>query len=378
MTSQEKAASRGVRPGFAMDFDTRNSSSDGTSARRSQGPYAITRPPTDGEAGEVKRQASRSGNPLPEWAILTAVDMGALKVGVRVDVPAQRGRGNRRKLSVGQLRVSEIEKIVTARHGPAPVTGLDDLDIYARAVVHHLDDPDKLIGWVWHWVPDIDPAEVRAMIEEAKRAPLRWKADTIAKMLGVTIAERTRLGLRTIGATDRTRAQREADAEQRHRDRCRDRQEKERRKAGAVPRAEYEAQSVAEQCRQAGISRSTYLRRQRKGLDPLTGVDPLAQARNRSVSSSIEGTSTMTKCTCVTGIQVSPIGDTTFAAVIVELDELAAARQTARAASSKGNASSQAIRILTHQETRTHLLGRAADRFAGMANEFARERGRAA
>lgn len=96
--------------------------------------------------------------------------------------------------------------------------------------------------------------------------PLRMKADTVARALGLTLAERTRLKLRTIGASDRVKAEREKDA------RAKDAayQLEKRRAAGAVPRARYEGASAAQTQPWVtlGLSRSTYYKRRKAGTLP--------------------------------------------------------------------------------------------------------------
>lgn len=354
--NQTKSARRGGRPGGAKDHDYQQKTSDGPLSHKGQGPTGSMRPATEDEAKAARKRGTEEGSRIPKEATFTALDMGNVKLGVFVDcVPAYRDKKRKGpKPTIGQLRISEIEKLITARHGPAPVTGLDDLSIYARAVAHHLDDPEKLIGWVGHWVPNLDPAEVTAMVEDATRDPRRWKADAIAAMLGVTIAERTQLDIRTIGAIDRPKAMRDKDAKERRRAAGRERKAKKRAKAGSKSRAEYQAGSVAEQCRRAGISRNTYYDRLNAGLDPF------APAGDRSVGSSMSGSILMGRTTCNSDTQAGLIDDATFAAIVVELDDLAA-RQKARA--------SPKVRIMTGPETREYLLARAAEAFARMADQ---------
>jgi hypothetical protein len=71
--------------------------------------------------------------------------------------------------------------------------------------------------------------------------PIRWRADTIAARLKVTAAERKRLRLTTIGAIDKTKAERQAERKERKRAADRTR----RRARGAQPRADYLAQSLS-------------------------------------------------------------------------------------------------------------------------------------
>ena len=89
--------------------------------------------------------------------------------------------------------------------------------------------------------------------------PRRYRADTVARALNVTYAERQRLGLTTIGAIDVSASGRALLRKRRSKKRKADA----RRAKGAVPRAVYEAES-AEHTRPwepLGISRRTFYRR---------------------------------------------------------------------------------------------------------------------
>ena len=77
------------------------------------------------------------------------------------------------------------------------------------------------------WAPWMTHRERQRLAEWiASRPPIKFKADTLAERIGCTYAERILLGIRTIGACDLTRAQRnkatrkrrtEAERERRHR-----------------------------------------------------------------------------------------------------------------------------------------------------------------
>jgi hypothetical protein len=100
-------------------------------------------------------------------------------------------------------------------------------------------------------------AEAACKAAGKRRFHIFLKGSTIARMLGVTQAERERLGLRLIGAID-TGTQMDAAEKKRERDRRRD--ECKRREAGAKPRSE----TAAEQARQEGISPATLRKRKQR------------------------------------------------------------------------------------------------------------------
>jgi hypothetical protein len=126
------------------------------------------------------------------------------------------------------------------------------------------------IAWLWHLPKSKDPAgaltfasrrmgrsitlaDAEALVEATR--PRKIKADDLAKLLGVTYAQRKALGIKTIGACDITKRARK---ELRKRD-DRERKAKARRAAGAKPHSQSLARTapwLAE-----GISRRTWFRR---------------------------------------------------------------------------------------------------------------------
>jgi hypothetical protein len=136
-----------------------------------------------------------------------------------------------------------------------------------------------LIAWVWHnpgakdqiWSVmecarnigrKITETEASAITEEASITPQYRTADRLAKYLGVTWVVRQHLGLTTIGSIDvgknaRKELRKRAD---------RIRSERKRRANGAVPRAEYEANSLSatKPWEELGMSRRTWERHRNK------------------------------------------------------------------------------------------------------------------
>jgi hypothetical protein len=106
------------------------------------------------------------------------------------------------------------------------------------------------------------PEDAEAVLEEAASTPKQMKADELAKWLGVTYVERQKLGLTRIGAKDVGKRSRAILRK------LRDRRAKERKRRvqGAVPRVEYEAQSLSktQPWLAEKISRRTWERRRNK------------------------------------------------------------------------------------------------------------------
>jgi hypothetical protein len=142
----------------------------------------------------------------------------------------------------------------------------DDAGIdYLEIALHHLarlPHPQHRINcWIEIWTPWLTVGDKARILPPILMNPRIWTADELAHELGLTMEERTMLGITTIGAVDMNKAQR---AKQRkHREKLRMRRH--RAKAGAVPRAQYEAKSInrAKPWLDEGISRATWYRRQR-------------------------------------------------------------------------------------------------------------------
>lgn len=103
------------------------------------------------------------------------------------------------------------------------------------------------------WLPD---AEMGKLADEAIRVHRRWKPDKLAQRIGLNLADRTRLRITMIGATDADKAKRDRLRKERMVEaKCR-----KRWAAGVVPRATYEATSLSrtEPWKAEGISRRTW------------------------------------------------------------------------------------------------------------------------
>lgn len=109
------------------------------------------------------------------------------------------------------------------------------------------------------WLPD---AEMGKLADEAIRVHRRWKPDKLAQRIGLNLADRTRLRITMIGATDADKAKRDRLRKERMVEaKCR-----KRWAAGVVPRATYEATSLSrtEPWKAEGISRRTWERRRKR------------------------------------------------------------------------------------------------------------------
>jgi hypothetical protein len=185
------------------------------------------------------------------------------------DTPAQRAKRaeiklryqrNRKEQGSAKMyvRFSDLEKIFRDRHGaqlPDDAVGRDCLFIMANHLAHRNDPVGRILTWVELWAPWCDDDETEALIGQAMRRRMKWRADPLAVRLGLDYATRTRLGITTIGATDCKKYKRESIRRKRDAAATRAR----RAKAGAKPHALSAEQTKPWEAE--GISRRTWYRR---------------------------------------------------------------------------------------------------------------------
>lgn len=171
----------------------------------------------------------------------------------------------RTRKSVAPLRLREMERIFQHRFGkflPNDGDGRRMLQAYADCLPFAKGSVlERLTGFINARAPWAI-LEAEAMAEAAEMAA-RWQdADEMANRIGLSLADRELLEVRTIGAVGITKRQRRALQKAKRRER----ETKRRRASGAKPRAEYEAGSIsrAEPWKAAGISRRTWFRRRAK------------------------------------------------------------------------------------------------------------------
>ncbi|MCK1706124.1 hypothetical protein IVA86_33165 [Bradyrhizobium sp. 146] len=106
------------------------------------------------------------------------------------------------------VRVAEIDRILIDRWGkilPHDDAGADDAFIMLHHLARRVGDPTiRMQGWLDQHAPWMSPAERQAIVDRVLAKPLRWKADTLGKRLGLTAADRTRLKIKTVGCIDQT------------------------------------------------------------------------------------------------------------------------------------------------------------------------------
>jgi hypothetical protein len=162
----------------------------------------------------------------------------------------------------GFLRMQDLEKLFLYRYGgfvlPDDDSGHDDLII----ALHHLaqlpGDPEQHIRrWCSLWAPWMPANVLKCLVAKVIANPKRWSADGLAKQLGLTFADRMKLGIRTIGSIDVSKAERDKRRAVLKRERDR-RYQRRKRVAKSLPASSL---TRSKPWLGQGISRATWYRR---------------------------------------------------------------------------------------------------------------------
>lgn len=178
---------------------------------------------------------------------ISEVKIGNAVLGYRA--VRRRLRGSKWNHALG--RMYDIERLIRARHGNF-VPRTDDAEIYAEAIAavffvefSEVEYVQMTMGWCLRWYPWASRHYIEEIIYERARIDFRPIAqDALGHMLNLKDAERTRLGIRTIGACDVTAAQRKRRQKKKKREADRLSKCASRRANGVRPRAEYLATAL--------------------------------------------------------------------------------------------------------------------------------------
>jgi hypothetical protein len=171
-----------------------------------------------------------------------------------------RKRYRRGKIGMAALRVAELDREFTDRYGsqelPADDAGSADVVIMLHHLARRSGYPtQRIAAWLdrrapW-WIGDFESILLN---------PMRWCADTLGKLLGLTEERRKRLKIRTIGSIDGPTT---AERKEIRRVEGIERKRAARRAAGVLPRPEPSGRSINALApwKAACINRSTWFRR---------------------------------------------------------------------------------------------------------------------
>jgi hypothetical protein len=167
---------------------------------------------------------------------------------VQLTTSARHYKRKRKPFVYADKRVKEIEGVMFGRYGDI----LPDEEIGRRFVTvlaNHMGEARRIRALLAEYAPWYDEDDADELIRRVEHHRTKWRADSLAKFLNVTYAERAEHELRTIGACDMPKEERAKIRQERYRGRKRmlDRvwQEKQRRAAGKVTREVYEAASAS-------------------------------------------------------------------------------------------------------------------------------------
>lgn len=184
----------------------------------------------------------------------------------RAERAALRKRRRRRgPAGLAALRVAELDRLFTHTYGGRQLPNDDAGRADVRIMLHHLArrsgyPVQRITDWLDARAPWFVGEERAALVAAAIENPLRWRADTLGKVLNLTSEVRTMLRIRTVGPIDSTAAERAATRRTGAIARKRD----ERRAAGIGPRKNGKHQNsinALEPWKAEGICRATWFRR---------------------------------------------------------------------------------------------------------------------
>jgi hypothetical protein len=163
-------------------------------------------------------------------------------------------RKKARSRGMAAIRLAELSRWLDDRFGRGVELEPDNQgEMIARIFAHHLaalpDAGRRTAAWMLIYTPWLSVRSRERLIGEARHRPLKYTADKLAWKIRLDDATRTRLNIRTIGAYDFTKDQRQARAKAKRAER------------DAVRRPRNKP-AISEPWVALGISRRTWYRRQ--------------------------------------------------------------------------------------------------------------------
>jgi hypothetical protein len=125
------------------------------------------------------------------------------------------------------VRLRELERLYAARQCLIDDdAGREYIGIAAHHIAHLGGEVERhVIAWCQRWASWLPIDEARDLGKRVSAKPRKWKADSLAREVNLTAAERAALNITTIGAVDQTKRQRTEAAKERRSRRDRKRNE---------------------------------------------------------------------------------------------------------------------------------------------------------
>lgn len=126
----------------------------------------------------------------------------------------RKAKVGRRSRGMAAIRVSELTRWLDDEYGAGIELDPSDRSVLiVRIFAHHFmampDGPRRLSSWYDRYCPWLSLRDREYLISEATHCPLKWSADKLAWKLKLTDERRSRLKIKTIGAIDCNKEQRE-------------------------------------------------------------------------------------------------------------------------------------------------------------------------
>lgn len=137
-----------------------------------------------------------------------------LDIRLRYDAHSREVKRHRRSRAMAAIRLAELTRWLDDAFGAGVELPPDEPSyLIVRIFAHHMgalsDPPRRILSWVTVYAPWISPRDRERLVNEVTDCPIKWTADKLAWKLKLTDAKRTELKIKTIGAIDCNREQRE-------------------------------------------------------------------------------------------------------------------------------------------------------------------------
>jgi hypothetical protein len=145
----------------------------------------------------------------------TPAQVLARKLEIRRRYDRKAAKVGKRSRSMAAIRLAELTRWLHDANGHGTELEPTERSIeIVRLFAHHMgglpESPRRITAWLADYAPWIKGADRERLITEVATCPLKWSADKLAWKIRLTDAKRTELKIKTIGAMDCNKAQRDA------------------------------------------------------------------------------------------------------------------------------------------------------------------------